>query len=128
MNRTQQRRLERAARTTTLKDHGAKAIDAQGNVKEGYFRLRNKRIIKLSELEDLAQAKKAQWAPLGYDPDAVAANHPELRHMPGIGLDADGNAKKGFWVTADGKVVSIKAMDAIVANIEAQTQSASTAD
>lgn len=130
MKRTEQRRLERAARTITLKDHGATAIDARGNVMEGYFRLRDNRIIKLSELEDLAQAKKEQWAPntLGYDPEAVAANHPELKNMSGIGLDKDGNAKKGFYKTAAGKVVSINKLNAIVNAIDTQTESASTAD
>lgn len=101
---TQKKEMERlAVNAPNLKDYGSKGLDKNGNVKQGYYRLFDNRVIKKSDLHPTQAKENEELVELR----KLAINFPNLHNCKNLGSDASGNAKRGFLKLEDGKIVSI---------------------
>ncbi|MFV9549632.1 hypothetical protein [Algibacter sp. PT7-4] len=123
--------IERLAlNTPNLKDYGAKGLDVLGmQPKKGFARLKNNKVVKLSEIKGYATLKK-QTVNQNIDAaeiEAQAEKFPELFNCKTIGRDKNGDIKKGFYELKSGKVISLnklkEAVSKSVKNIETTTNS-----
>lgn len=109
MNNQQKRELEQAANSTTVKDWGSKGLDKHGNPKQGYYRLKDNRVIKTSDLLGKAKnAEKEEIKEKAYDIETEAAKHPDLSDMKNLAYLKNGKLKNGYHILTDGKVISTK--------------------
>lgn len=112
MELAQKKHIERlAVNTLNLKNWGVEALNKNNEVKNGYHRLFDNRIIKLSDL--LHAQSKATQDLKGLK--ELAKDFPNLYNCKGIGTDEHGNAKNGFLKLDDGKVVSINKLKEAIA-------------
>lgn len=102
-----------AINTPNLKDWGAKGLKPNGNVIQGYYRLKDNRIIKLS---DLFRTTRKIPSAIG-DVEAQADLFPDLYDCKNIAFskvvcEATGETrremKKGFYQLTSGKIISLK--------------------
>jgi len=120
-----------ATNTPNLKNHRNDGTNLRNEPKEGFVRLKDNRVVKVSDLTGASKPRTVHLAPeLSSEElqevEAQAAAHPELRNCSGIGLDkTTGKPKKGFYLLESGKVISVKKLNAAVTdaakNIEANT-------
>ena len=92
-----------AINTPNLKDYGSSKM-TNGEPTDGYFQLKDGRVIKIKDLYPTQQKETEQLNSL----IKIAEANPQLRNLKGIGLDKDGNPKDGFIILPQGKVVFIK--------------------
>lgn len=101
-----------ATNTPHLKDWGKAGVHDNGNIKQGYFRLDDNRIIKLSDLSKTTH----RIGPGIDDIEAQAAQHPELYDCRNLAFDKAMNPntgkitktlKSGFYQLLSGKVISL---------------------
>lgn len=102
-----------ATNTPHLKDWGKTGVHENGNTKQGYFRLDDNRVIKLSDLSPTTLKIGAAID----DVEAQAERHPELYNCKNLAFDkvVHGNTgatskvlKPGFYQLLSGKVISLK--------------------
>lgn len=92
-----------AVNTPNLKDYG-EAAKINGRVIDGYFQLKDNRIIKIKDLYP-AQLQETEE---NKELIEIAEENPQLRNLVGLGTDKNGLIKNGFLLLPDGKVVSKK--------------------
>lgn len=91
------------------------ALNSKGQLKNGYHRLKNGKIVKLSDIaikqlniSSPVPTPEQQAKDLGFDLKTALNNFSDdLKHLA-IGQNKDGSLRKGFALTESGKVVSIK--------------------
>jgi len=104
---SQQKEIEhKATNTAGLKDYGSNGLKPDGSPKQGYYRLKDGRVISLVELTGKTILQQDNLPP---NIEELSLN-PEIRDVKGLGLDADGNVKNGFYRNQKGKVVGIKSV------------------
>lgn len=110
MNRTialqDAKAIERMAINKTLKNHGTHGLDANAKVKDGFYRLKDGRIISLQELGYTTPSTTAVTVPNNVDTSS-------LHDVPHLGM-RDGVLRKGFILLDDGRVVSKKQFEALL--------------
>lgn len=114
-----------ANNTPNLKDWAEQGLNKDGNPKQGYFKLDDNRIIKLSDLYP-KQRKLAQYEILG-DIDEQAAKFPKLHDCKGFSVDKEtGALKSGYFKLQSGKIISLKKLAQAIKdhtnNINVQTE------
>lgn len=114
-----------ANNTPNLKDWAEQGLNKDGNPKQGYFKLDDNRIIKLSDLYP-KQRKLAQYEIPG-DIEEQAAKFPDLHDCKGFSVDKEtGKLKPGFFKLQSGKIISLKKLAKAIKdytnNIEVQTE------
>lgn len=121
MDLSKQREIEHLANNTpNLKDWQEKGLDKNGSPKQGYHKLKDNRVIKLS---DLYPTQRKQASNLPDDIEAAAASFPDLKDLKGIGTNkSTGAAKNGFYQLESGKVISIKQLNAAITEAAKQTE------
>jgi hypothetical protein len=113
MRGTQLKNFERKAnRTPNLKNYGKEAIDDLGQVKAGYVRLRDNRVVKISEVVNPAPSTT-----LVVDAETIEAqaeNFPDLFDCKNLAYTKDGKLKSGYFELKNKKVISLKKLNAAV--------------
>lgn len=112
---SQQKEIEHlATNTPNLKDRGTDGLHKNGETKQGYYQLKDNRVIKLSDLYNTQLKTKDNDIDL--DIEAEAAKHDAvLRDCKGGGLTKEGKAKKGYYKLKSGKVIGLNALKKAVA-------------
>lgn len=120
-NRARQREINSLAiNTPHLKDWGPDGL-SNGKVKQGYFRLKDNRIIKLADL--FRTSRKIPT--LVDDVEAQAALHPKLYDCKNLAFSKvicaqTGKTRKemknGFYQLQSGKVISLKKLEEAIKN------------
>lgn len=121
---TEKKNIEHLAiNTANVKDYGKKGLNNNNAPKKGFYQLKDMRVIKLSEIfQPSNSSKKTDPADYPFDIAEKAKKHQdELRNLKGIGYDSNSKqAKPGFYLCENGKVISLKNLAEIV-NAESQT-------
>lgn len=105
--------IERLAlNTPNLKDYGKKGTNLRNEPKEGFIRLRDNRVIKLSDV--IKDKSNPQSNALDHELiEAQAANFPDLFNCKNIAYK-DGALKSGYYVLESEKVISLKKLNEAV--------------
>ncbi len=123
------KQFEKAAvNTPNLKDYKEKGLNARRELKEGFIRLKDNRVVKVSDLQAETKPEQEKVSPeVAAQIEAQAKAHPSLFNCIGIGIDkATGKVKKGFYQLESGKVISINKLNAAVTeaakNVQTSTE------
>jgi hypothetical protein len=105
----QQKHIENCANNTLgLKDYSKSGLSENLQPKEGFYQLKDNRVVKLGDL-------KGYIAPAGEKTPnytELAKDFPELHNCKGIGMDKKTNtARSGYALLEDGKVISLKKLN-----------------
>lgn len=110
-----------ATNTANVTDYGRDGFTVNGILKEGFYQLKDHRVVKLSELfsSNPKKATKKDYT-FNFDIAEAAEKHKDqLKDLKGLGIDKNtSKARNGFYLCSDGKVISLKHLKAAV---EAQT-------
>lgn len=115
---TEQKNIEHlATNTANVTDYGRSAFTTNGHLKEGFYQLKDRRVVKLSELfsSNPKTATKKDYT-FTFDIAEAAEKHKDqLKDLKGLGIDKNTNkTRNGFYLCSDGKVISLKHLKAAV--------------
>ena len=107
----QKKEMQRLANLQpSLQDHGSKAFRPDGSLKNGYFQLRNHKVVKVSELRRISNVVSIKL-------EAFAETHKKaLKNMKGIAYDGEGQLRDNFIELKSGKVIHKKHISKIDPN------------
>jgi hypothetical protein len=101
-----------ALNTPGLKNYGRKALDVRHQIKDGFVRLRDNRIVKYSDV--VKDESNPESNALDHELiEAQAAQFPEVRNMKALAYN-NGILKNGYYVLESGKVISLKSLNKAV--------------
>lgn len=108
---TEQKNIESLAiNTANVTDYGRDGFTKNGHLKEGFYQLKDKRVIKLSDI--LSENPQATPEDTTFDFSIIEAAEKykeRLHNFKGFGLDkATKKARPGFYVCSTGEVISLK--------------------